>query len=56
MTSTEISGLVDQGYLDQSLVEKFDPYYEPSWTGDDSWRDERANDELDAYYECRRGW
>ena len=56
MTVDMLNDFVDQGYLDHSVVDGYDPYYEPAWTGDDSWKDHNASDELDAYYDCRQGW
>jgi len=33
---------VEDGYLDASVTEGFDPYYEPSWFAEDGWRDDDA--------------
>ena len=51
MGTSELNGFVEQGYLEPSVTEKYDPYYEPKWVGGSTWDDETAQCELEAYYE-----
>ena len=39
-----LNEFVNRGWLDRSVTEGFDPYYEPQWFGDSDWRDDDAWD------------
>ena len=37
-----LNEFVERGWLDRSVTEGFDPYFEPDWFAMDDWRDDDA--------------
>ena len=56
MTTAELNDFVEQGYLDSSVTEAYDPYYEPALTGGAYWDDGNAVEEIAAYNDIRSTW
>lgn len=47
MTGQMLNEFVEQGYLDRSVTETFDPYYEPAWWAEE----ENFSSESETFFE-----